>query len=189
MKIITLISTLLLINCAMAQTVKEANVYPSNLEENMYYTNFNQGTNTIEGLYFMILSDGENSKFVTPAFEVTLYLLPEGSTSKDDLIVVRTIKLDGIYHFGSHEYKNEKVNLNETAGIKPGRYRFGIWVNSTESFSENTNDNATLFGGVIEVKKETKGEAAEKKSDDGWGDLKKEEKKKTDDDDSDDSDW
>jgi hypothetical protein len=94
--------------------------------------------------------------------------------------------LDGIYHFGSHEYKNEKVNLNETAGIKPGRYRFGIWVNSNEAFSENTNDNATLFGGVIEVKKETKGGAVEKKADDGWS---KEEEKKTDDDDSNDSDW
>ncbi len=181
MKKIILLSLILLAKSIVAQTVSNANVYPSNLEENMYFEKFNQSTNTIEGLYFMILSDGDNSQHVTPAFEVSLYLLPEGSTSREDLIFVKTYSLPGIYHFGSNEFKNEKVDLNETSGIQPGNYRFGIWVNSNEAFDENRDDNATLFKTTVVIKNATTGSAAKKDADDGWGDWGN-----TDDDDDDD---
>jgi hypothetical protein len=156
-----------------AQSEKAANVYPSNLEENMYFTKFNQATNTIEGVYFLVLSDGDNSRDYTPAFEVTLYLLPEGSTSREDLIVLKKYPLKGIYHMGSHEFKNEMIKLDEIPGINPGKYRFGIWVNSNEAFSEDTSDNAVLFRDAISITKATTGKSA--KADDGWGQQDSEE--------------
>jgi hypothetical protein len=181
MKTILLLMFIVTAKLATAQTVSEANVYPSNLEENMYFESFNPSNNTIEGLYFMILSDGQNSQHVTPAFDVSLYLLPEGSTSKDDLITVKVYSLPGIYHFGSNEFKNEKVDLNETSGIQPGRYRLGIWVNSNEAFNEDGNDNATLFNNTIEITTATSGVSTTKQADDGWGDWDEEEEEEDDD--------
>lgn len=134
---------------AQAQNTAPANVYPSNLEENMYYEKFNTQTDVIEGLTFMVLSDGDNSRDRTPAFEVALYLLPEGSTSRDDLIIVKTYKLDGIYHMGSHEFKGENIDLKTVKGLKKGNYRLGIWVNASESFDEDRSDNANLFRGTL----------------------------------------
>ncbi len=83
------------------------------------------------------------------------------------------------------EYKNEKVNLNETSGIKPGNYRFGIWVNSNEAFTEDRNDNAKLFKTPIRINIETKGEEV-KKTEDEWG---SEDKSKQNDDNNDDDEW
>lgn len=177
MKTFTLILLVLFTRIGFTQTVENANVYPSNLEENMYFSNFNQATNTLQGLYFMILSDGNNSKHVTPAFEVSIYLLPEGSTRREDLIVIKKYQLDGIYHFGSNEFKNEIINLNETAGIIPGNYRVGIWVNSNAAFEEDRSDNAALFRNTITIKNATTGSATpikpseqkdKVKDDDGW---------------------
>jgi hypothetical protein len=177
MRTLTLIMLMSISAITVAQTIENANIYPSNLEENMYFERFNQSTNIIEGLNFLVLSDGNNSQHATPAFEISLYLLPEGSTSREDLIVVKKYEMDGIYHFGSHEFENEKIDLNETPGIQPGTYRFGIWVNSSESFSEDTSDNATLFKTPITITKATSGTPT-----DSWG---------SDDanDDDDDDDW
>ncbi len=190
MRIILLVLVFAMSKTIFAQTVSEANVYPSNLEENMYFENFNQSTNSIEGLYFMLLSDGDNSEHVTPSFEVSLYLLPEGSNSAEDIIVVKKYSIPGIHHFGSMEYKNETISLNETPGIKAGNYRFGIWVNSNEAFNENRDDNATLFKTPVTIVNDTKNvsEVSETKSDDdNWDDDWDDE----DDDnwDDDDSDW
>lgn len=162
------------------QTVENTNIYPSNLEENMYFEHFDAETNVISGLYFMVLSDGNNSEHITPSFDVSLYLLPEGSSSADDLIIVKKYPLDGIYHFGSHEFKNETVNLDETAGIAPGNYRLGVWVNSGSDFAEDENDNATLFRQTITISQATSGASSTSKSPSLWDD---------DDDDWDDDDW
>lgn len=149
MKNIVFYISLLGFATGFAQTTKPTNVYPTNLEENMYYEKFDPNTNMVTGIHFMVLSDGDNSRDVTPAFEVTIYLLPEGSTSKDDLLYAKVYKLDGIYHMGSHEFKNEEINLNSVTGLKPGNYRMGVWVNSNRAFNENTDDNATLFRGTL----------------------------------------
>lgn len=145
----------------MAQTVKPANVYPSNLEENMYYESYDAATKTIKGLYFMVLSDGDNSQDKTPAFKVKLYLIPVGSTSEADVIIVKTYELAGQYHMGSREYKNVTLNLSEFS-IPAGSYRLGIWVNAEKDFAEDETDNAMLFKGVIEIKDSTSSQPAAK---------------------------
>lgn len=63
---------------ASAQATKPADVYPSNLEENMYFEKYEGASNTVKGLHFMVLSDGNNSKDRTPEFNVKLYLYQEG---------------------------------------------------------------------------------------------------------------
>jgi hypothetical protein len=146
-----------------SQTVKEANVYPTNLEENMYYEKYDPATSTISGIYFMVLCDGDNSLDVTPAFEVSLYLIPQGSSNASDVVIIKTYQLDGIYHMGSREFKNESVNI-ANAGIKAGIYRLGLWVNSNNAFTEDGSDNAVLFQGPITI-----GEPqSQNSSDEGW---------------------
>lgn len=161
---------------ALAQTVANANVYPSNLEENMYYEKYDDKTKKITGITFMVLSDGDDSKKITPAFNVKLYLLPEGKTSKEDLIIVKTYDLKGIYHMGKHDFTNEEVDLSKISGLASGNYRFGIWVNADASFKEDPNDNATLFRGTISYtagapavaeKKEAKKEEVQEKAEEG----------------------
>lgn len=132
-----------------AQSEKPANVYPSNLEENMYYEKYDAATATIKGIYFLVLSDGDNSQDYTPAFTVTLYLIPEGKSSASDAIRVKNLPLKGIYHMGSHEFKNINLSLKNVEGLYAGTYRLGIWVNSDEDFTEDSSDNAILFKGVI----------------------------------------
>lgn len=172
---------------AIAQSTKPANVYPTNLEENMYFEKYDEATSTVKGIYFLVLSDGDNSRDVTPAFDVSLYLMPEGKSSREDLIMVKTYNLDGIYHMGSHEFKNENISL---AGIdvQPGVYRLGIWVNSNNSFNEDTSDNAMLFKKSIRISK-TPSKAIEKKTDDGWGDWGTDDKKEDTEEEEDDDDW
>jgi hypothetical protein len=173
MKTLFLLPLLFFTTALFAQNVKNANVYPSNLEENMYFEKYDASRGEISGITFLILSDGDNSRDVTPAFEVSLYLIPEGSTSREDVIIIKTYKLDGLYHMGSREFKNEKLLL-AGKNISPGSYRLGIWVNSNNAFTENTNDNATLFRGTIQVNKintATPSKEAPKpvKKDDEWG--------------------
>jgi hypothetical protein len=169
MKKIMLLLTLGVIGVnSFAQTVKPANVYPTNLEENMYYEKFDPNTNVISGIHFLVLADGDNSQHVTPAFDVSLYLLPEGSSSAEDVIIVKTYNLKGIYHMGSHEFKGEKVDLNAISNLKPGAYRIGLWVNSAKSFEEDSKDNAALFRGTIQFSGTVKGSPTT---------VKKEEKK------------
>lgn len=116
----------------------------------MYFKGYDANSHSVTGVHFMVLTDGDKSKDKTPAFEVSLYLMSVGKSSLEDLIIIKTYQLDGIFHMGSHEFKNETIAL---AGISipPGNYRLGIWVNSNEAFTENTNDNATLFNGSMNI--------------------------------------
>jgi len=135
---------------AFGQAIKPANVYPSNLEENMYFKGYDANQHAITGLHFLVLSDGDNSRDKTPAFEVSIYLMPVGKSSIDDLIIVKRYQLAGIFHMGSHEFKNETISL-VGIDIPPGDYRLGIWVNSGASFQEDQNDNATLFNNSFKI--------------------------------------
>ena len=151
MKYVSLFSLLFWVcSIGFSQATKPTNVYPSNLESNMYFKGYDATTHAITGIHFMVLSDGDNSKDKTPEFEVSLYLMPEGKSSREDLIIIKTYKLDGIFHMGSHEFKNETAKL-EGFQIQPGAYRLGIWVNSNRAFQEDTNDNATLFNGTLQI--------------------------------------
>lgn len=151
MRYVSLFSLLFLVcSIGFSQATKPTNVYPSNLESNMYFKGYDANKHAITEIHFMVLSDGDNSKDKTPAFEVSLYLMPEGKSSREDLIIIKTYKLDGIFHMGSHEFKNETVKL-EGIQITPGAYRLGVWVNSNRAFEENTNDNATLFNNSLQI--------------------------------------
>jgi hypothetical protein len=131
-KFTTVLCGLLLSLGVIAQSTAPANVYPSNLEENMYFDRYDESSFTLKGLHFMILSDGDNSRDKTPAFEVAIYLLPEGSTSREDVIIIHSYKLDGIFHMGKHEFKNESISL-KGVNVTPGNYRVGIWTNSNRA--------------------------------------------------------
>jgi hypothetical protein len=174
---------------ALAQTIKPADVYATNLEENMYFERYNAQTNTVEGVHFLVLSDGENSKWATPAFDVSIYIGPEGNLTKETVQIVKVYNLEGIYHMGSHEFKGENISLNEVEGLVPGQtYRLGVWVNSNEAFEENPDNNAYLFATPIVYKGKSKGGApstpkkATKEDSDGWDDEAPSPKEDSDDD-------
>lgn len=179
-KISLFIAFLLSLISVKGQTA--TNVYPSNLEENMYFERYEAASATIKNLNFLVLSDGDNSTLKTPAFKVSLYLMPEGKNSLSDLIIIHEYQLDGIYHMGKHEFKNENISL-VGKDIAPGNYRLGIWVNSDKAFTENTSDNATLFQNTISITKNPSGTSApsstpptqpntqpQDEDNDGWGD-------------------
>lgn len=68
-----ILGLILLGNTAVkAQSTKPANTYPSNLEENQYFESYDAATQTIKGIHFLVLSDGDNSLDRTPEFTVKL---------------------------------------------------------------------------------------------------------------------
>ena len=128
------------------QAIKDANVYPTNLEENMWFDGYDATSRTIKGINFMVLCDGDNSKDRTPAFTVKLYLYQAGK----DPIFIKTYNLDGISHMGSQEFKNVSVTFSD-ADVSPGAYRLGLFVDADDDLKEDNNDNAILFKSTINV--------------------------------------
>ena len=152
---------------ASAQATKPADIYPSNLEENMYFEKYDGASNTVKGLYFMVLSDGNNSKDRTPEFTVKLYLYQEGQ----DPIFIKTFEEEGIYHMGSKEYK---LNVPIPSDVPKGTYRLGVYVNADKSFTENDANNATFFKGEIVIGKSSSNDVKQP----GVGTWQKEDGKK-----------
>jgi hypothetical protein len=146
-----LLSALLVVTlatpAAFAQTVKDTNIYPTNLEENMYFKGYDAASRTIKGIHFEVLSDGENSKWVTPAFTVKMYLYQEGK----EPIFFKTFEEDGIYHMGKKEYDLDVSLADITAS--PGTYRVGVLVNADQTVKEKSEDNAMLFRDPITLGK------------------------------------
>ncbi len=139
----------------LGQSIKPANTYPSNLEENQYFEGYDAATQTIKGLHFLILSDGNNSLDRTPDFVAKLYLYQEGK----EPIFIKTYTLEnGIAHLSGRDFKNENVSFKHL-NIEPGIYRLGIYVNADKSFEENMDDNAMLFKDPINIKKSSTNEA------------------------------
>ena len=106
----------------LAQTVKDANIYPSNLEENRCFKGYDTASCTLKGIRLEVLSDGDNSKWVTPAFTVKLYLYQQDKES----IFFKTFEEVGIYQMGKKEC-NLDVSLAE-AEVPPATYRVGVLV-------------------------------------------------------------
>lgn len=152
-----ILACLLLSSVIKAQNVKECNVYPSNLEENMWFQSYDVKTNYIRNINFMVLSDGDNSKEITPAFNVKLYLYQKDK----EPIYIKTFELEGLYHMGSKEYKNINVSL-KSFELPEGTYRLGLHVNADKSFKENESDNAMLFKGDIIIGKTPEATTPEK---------------------------
>jgi opacity protein-like surface antigen len=137
-------------SAAFAQTVKDANLYPTNLEENMYFNGYDAASRTLKGVHFMVLSDGDNSKWVTPAFTVKLYLYQHGK----EPIFFKTFEEDGIYHMGKKEYALD-VPLGDVE-VPAGTYRVGVLVNADNTVKEKDSDNAMLFQSPITIGKSSK---------------------------------
>lgn len=152
--IICLIIMLNVASVALAQTIKPTNTYPSNLEENQYFEGYDAATQTIKGIHFLVLSDGDNSLDRTPEFTVKLYLYqPE-----KDPIFIKTYTLEnGIAHLSRRDFANENVSIKEL-DIAPGMYRLGLYINADKSFEEDMNDNAMLFKDPINIKKSSTNE-------------------------------
>lgn len=175
-----------------AQSIKPTNTYPSNLEENQYFESYDAATQTIKGIHFLVLSDGDNSRDRTPEFTVKLYLYQEGK----DPIFIKTYTLDnGIAHLSRRDFKNENVSLKGLS-VEPGIWRLGVYVNADKSFEEDMNDNAMLFRDPINIKKSSTNEPGgiyqmhkpKKKQDDEEEEPAHEEDEIEDDDHSDDDD-
>jgi len=145
-----LISIIMLFTTRLfSQNIKECNIYPSNLEENMWFNGYDTSKQLIKGVNFLVLSDGENSKDITPAFTVKLYLYQKDA----EPIYIKTFELEGLYHMGSKEYKDVNVSL-KSLEIPDGVYRLGVHINADQSFKEDASDNAMLFKGDVVIKKE-----------------------------------
>jgi hypothetical protein len=156
MKNTGLLFSLLLLgtNSLKAQSIKATNTYPSNLEENQYFESYDAATQTIKGIHFLVLSDGDNSLDRTPEFTVKLYLYQQDK----EPIFIKTYTLDnGIAHLSRRDFKNENVSL-KGLHIEPGIWRLGIYVNADKSFEEDMNDNAILFRDPINIKKSSTNE-------------------------------
>lgn len=150
-----LLSSLIALASTSAQSVKPTNTYPSNLEENQYFESYDAATQTIKGIHFMVLSDGNNSLDRTPEFTVKLYLFQQGK----DPIFIKTYNLEnGIAHLSSREFKKQNVSIKEF-NIEPGIYRLGVYINADKSFNEDMSDNAMLFKDSINIKKSSENEA------------------------------
>ena len=131
------------------QATKPTNVYPSNLEENQYFESYDATKQTIKGIHFAVLSDGDNSLDRTPAFNVKLYLYQNGK----DPIFIKTYELErGTKHLTRKDFSNENVSIKDL-NIQPGEYRLGVYVNADKSFEEDFNDNAILFRDPIQISK------------------------------------
>lgn len=133
---------------ASAQAVKPTNTYPTNLEENMYFEGYDANTQTIKGVYFMVLTDGNNSLDRTPPFVTKIYLYQEGK----DPIFIKTYEFkNGMKHMSAKEFKNDAISL-KGQNIEPGVYRMGLYTNAESSFGEDMSDNAILFRDPINIK-------------------------------------
>lgn len=143
----SILSAVLFFNTAHGQTVEEANVKLSNLSSNSYFNSYDDNSKMVNGLNFMVLVDGSNSNYVTPAFTIKVYIW-DGSSPH----YVKTFNDAGIYHFGSRTYSNESVDLSSLS-LPAGTYRLGVHVDADDDISnppDDPNDNAYLLDGDID---------------------------------------
>ena len=119
------------------------------MEENQYFEGYDAATQTIKGIHFLVLIDGDNSLDRTPEFTVKIYLY---QPDKDPIFTKTYTLKNGIAHISRRDFTNENVSLKEL-GIAPGMYRLGLYINAEKSFEEDMNDSAMLFKDPINIKK------------------------------------
>ncbi len=128
---------------------QDANVSLSNISSNNGYTGYS-GT-TISGIYFEVLSDGNNSNNVISDFEVSLYLLPcnsSGTATSSTPVIIKVYSITSMQQLHSIDYSSQSVDLNQVSGLSNGSYRLGVWVNSNTGVPQppdNSSDNASLI--------------------------------------------
>ena len=109
MKKIYLLASLAFTLNAFAQ---DANVSLSNLNNNNGYSTYDNSTKTISGIFFEILSDGNNSNNIISDFQVSLYLLScdnSGSPNSSTPVVIKTYQISGMQQLHSIDYSIERV--------------------------------------------------------------------------------
>ena len=142
----TALSMLGVAGVAQAQTVEDADVSLSNLNNNSYWNSYDDNTKMVTGLNFMVLADGTNSNYVTPAFTIKVYIY-DGSNPH----FVKTFNDPGLYHFGSKDYTNESVDLSGLQ-LPAGTYQLGVFVDADDAIPNppgDPNNNAYLLDGDI----------------------------------------
>jgi len=148
MKKIYLLASLAFTINAFAQ---DANVSLSNLNSNNGYSGYDNSTKTISGIFFEILSDGDNSNNIISDFQVSLYLLEcdnSGSPTSSTPVIIKVYQITGMQQLHSLDYSNESVDLSQVSGLSDGTYRLGVWVNSDNGVPnppDDPNDNAGLI--------------------------------------------
>jgi hypothetical protein len=148
MKKIYLLASLAFTINAFAQ---DANVSLSNLSSNNGYSSYDNNTATISGIFFEVLSDGDNSNNVISDFQVSLYLLAcdnSGSPTSNTPIIIKVYQVTGMQQLHALDYSNESVDLSQVSGLADGTYRMGVWVNSdggVPSPPDDGSDNAGML--------------------------------------------
>ena len=148
MKKIYLLASLAFTINAFAQ---DANVSLSNLNSNNGYSTYDNNTKTVSGLFFEILSDGNNSNNIISDFQVGIYLLAcdnSGSPTSGTPIVAKVYQISGMQQMHALDYSNESVDLSQVSGLADGTYRMGVWVNSDNGVPnppDDPSDNAGLI--------------------------------------------
>src|SRR6185437_9668670 len=148
MKKIYLLASLAFTLNAFAQ---DANVSLSNLNSNNGYTSYDNSTKIISGLFFEVLSDGNNSNNIISTFQVSVYLLAcdnTGTPTSSTPIVAKTYIVSGMQQLHAVNYSNESVDLTQVSSLPDGTYRMGVWVNSDNGVPnppDDPSDNAGLL--------------------------------------------
>ena len=148
MKKIYLLASLAFTINAFAQ---DANVSLSNLNSNNGYSSYDNSTKMVSGLFFEVLSDGNNSNNIISDFQVSIYLLAcdnSGTPTSSTPVIAKVYQVSGMQQLHSLDYSGESVDLSQVSGLADGTYRLGVWVNSDNgvpSPPDNVNDNAGLL--------------------------------------------
>ncbi len=135
-----------------SQTIESTNVYPLNREEDLYFSIYDEVSQTIKGINFKVHAEGDSSNSITPAFEISLYLNPQGSLNKEDEIIIKKYKVEALKHLGVLDFNDQLICIKDFSEIKSINYRLGIWVNSNISFEEDQSDNDIDFKNPIIIK-------------------------------------
>jgi len=148
MKKIYLLASLAFTVNAFAQ---DANVSLSNLSSNNGYSSYDNNTKIISGLFFEVLSDGNNSNNIISDFQVSIYLLPcdnSGSPTSSTPVIAKIYPITGMQQMHALDYSNESVDLSQVSGLADGTYRMGVWVNSDGGVPnppDDPSDNAGML--------------------------------------------
>jgi|GEM_PF-1424967 len=148
MKKIYLLASLAFMVNAFAQ---DANVSISNLSSNNGYSTYDNSTKMVSGLFFEVLSDGNNSNNIISTFQVSVYLLAcdnTGTPTSTTPIIAKTYIVSGMQQMHALDYSNESVDLTQTSNLPDGMYRMGVWVNSDGGVPnppDDPSDNASLI--------------------------------------------
>src|SRR5690606_9124849 len=122
---------------------QNANVSLSNLNSNNGYSNYNTSSKEISGIFFELLSEGDNSLNVLVDFETSLYLIEcdaNGTATSNTPIIIKTYNISGMQQMHSIDYSGESVDLSQVNGLADGLYRMGVWVNSDTGIPQPPDD-------------------------------------------------